>query len=913
MKKHFINLAKKRIPPLINILFYRLGFRPTLLATVRFACVGVLLAAAFFAVQSVAHVSVAVISVVVGMALFWRLKEFDILGRILLASAILQENISQIQRARSRFLAALHFLKDRQKVYEGLSRIATSKDDECQLARIIRTSEKKLSAAQSLIVARGLHLSGDHEAARGFYELADQLGSAGAAKLELARLFLDANRPTECLRTLEGLGQSANNDSYYFLKASALRTLSRHEEAFHAVNCAIRLRPCNSEYHSEKGKILEGLGRHRSAIRQYAKAIYVHPRNPDAHFRRGVLRLMERSTEAGIRDLEQSYYFQNTRTEAFLLRESAKLQSESCLSEFKWKKRPSWLTVHQPTCALQKGDTTSVKVTIRPDVSIESCRVTALEPFGGGLEVKPREIATERIEAGQCHEVIFHVTVKRSIEVNMGHPWVLNLVMTANHFWANLLLEFQVRDTAKGRVFLLVTEDHESRLHRDQMVTGRKAISKPHEVELDLVEKSREANALAEKYGIKWTHMLDAGTAIGLPVWAGKRSNAWRQLSNRVQEYYKSAYVRGHDCQLHLHLSGVPESYFFCYNYDSHNDEVSFDLDKKDSVFPGWQINSWANVVGKYGRPKDVNSRLGSIAHTKKLVGGVLMEDFPAYQPVFFRAGQWDLGANTAEREKSILALRKNGILADSSLTEGYSYYQPGFSFGKPVHKAAFFTSRNNPEQAAKQLVDAGILEVVPIPMMQGRHAVTPRDNANAVVKAYQACHQNGAVKPGRHIIMEIEHISSIRDEKQVSGGLSAGNGDWVSMANHFATIRRNCRDLEAPGASTAIYAWLDYYSPELIVRLGPPGQGPDAGADHITLSFPLEFLGEGILCDEARRYEVSVPLPQTGDRTIDAVRICGSNAPVFETSECRGCAVGAELLLSTRNAHSFTLEITLA
>src|SRR5439155_22555083 len=109
---------------------------------------------------------------------------------------------------------------------------------------------------------------------------------------------------------------------------------------------------------------------------------------------------------------------------------------------------------------------------------------------------------------------------------------------------------------------------------------------------------------------------------------------------------------------------------------------------------------------------------------------------------------------STAEREKSILALRENGILADSSLTEGYSYYQEGFSFGKPPHQATFFTFRNNPEQVAERLVDAGILEVVPITLIQGRHAITPRDSARTVVKAYESCHENGALKTGRHIIM---------------------------------------------------------------------------------------------------------------------------------------------------------------
>jgi hypothetical protein len=67
------------------------------------------------------------------------------------------------------------------------------------------------------------------------------------------------------------------------------------------------------------------------------------------------------------------------------------------------------------------------------------------------------------------------------------------------------------------------------------------------------------------------------------------------------------------------------------------------------------------------------------------------------------------------------------------------------------------------------------------------------------------------------------------------------------------------------------------------------------------------------MLCDGAKRNELSVPLPQTGRQSIDAIRIRGENGAVFEASDCRGCSVCAELLLSAHNARSFTLDIFLA
>src|SRR5262249_53912768 len=215
---------------------------------------------------------------------------------------------------------------------------------------------------------------------------------------------------------------------------------------------------------------------------------------------------------------------------------------------------------------------------------------------------------------------------------------------------------------------------------------------------------------------------------MSLMALAADHDEDWNELFRDIREYYSTVHKNGHDCQLHLHLSAFPESYFFCYDFDPKVNALTFNLEKKNKYFPGWQINSWANVTDRYGTTSDVDSRLGSLKRAKDVLESFWEESFPGYGVSLFRAGQWDLGKNLAEREKSILALRRNSICADSSATEGYSYYHHDFAFGAPVSQAVYWTHENNPNERAEQLRDAGLVEVLPVTMPQGRHPVSPRD-----------------------------------------------------------------------------------------------------------------------------------------------------------------------------------------
>jgi hypothetical protein len=560
---------------------------------------------------------------------------------------------------------------------------------------------------------------------------------------------------------------------------------------------------------------------------------------------------------------------------------------------------------------LEVGQAAEVKVAVRPNPGAQSCQVRVLEPFGYGLEVSPQVIDLGNLDTAQDARLMFRVCAKRPDAVNLGKPWVLNFVFTTESTWANQLVQFRVEDTSPGRIFLVLTDDHETNLYRDRMQNGLGCQIRPDETECDLVAKTYAAQALAEKYSLKWTHLLDVGTALGLPKWAANLSPTWNHVWRDAKACYRAGLLRGHDHQVHLHLSAVPESYFFCYSHDTPGN-VAFDLQKKDAYFKGWQINSWANVVPRYGRPSNPNSRLGSLAHSVKITGSVVGQPSQPHQAVLFRAGQWDLGNCTAEREKSVMALREAFILADSSVTEGYDCTKKPFRFGNCLSRAAYFTFRNNPERPAQLLHDAGVLEVVPLLLPQGNHPVEPREDPRAVVASYRTFLTNGRVKPGRHLVFEIEHLATLPSPSfSPSSGRSLPDPGWAAMEHHFATLSRQCAALEGVTATEAIFAWLDYYTPELVVRLEPPAceKGSGCGSRY---RFPLRFLGQGILRDLERLHRLVVPIPSLGERNIKTVRILRRDAAVLARPGPASSGLAVQLSLSTRNQADFTLELQL-
>jgi tetratricopeptide (TPR) repeat protein len=844
----------------------------------------------------------------------WRMRVFDLVGLAAFAKGIVCENSSDSAGARLWFSHSLLLVHGRSLVYEALARVGeNSSDVRALLDRILR-KEKKLRVSELLTVARCLVRLGELERALGYYDRAYLLGTTDSLKIELAEIYLEAGRPYKSLEVLSGVTTVSMGAHVRFLQARSLRCLDRNQDALKAINGATNLRPCNSDYQLEKGRIAEDLGFRRMALVQYTKSIRIHPMNPEALLSRGLLKWKCGDRAGAAEDLERCVYFDN-------------VQSLACVMVNRWKSGVFWrpeqsvesridggLTVGATAFKLWKGESIRVEIVVATKLTSRSCTLVVLEPFGAGLEARPRKVALDADPRTRSQVVSLEIVGKRSTAVNLGNPWILNVLLVTSESWTNQLMTFDVVDPAEGEIFFVMTNDHEPRLRRECVTGGRPLQLTLNDIANDLVNRVDRATKVADAFKFKWTHMVDAGTAVALSNWAGNKDGRWRRQAEASRTILRSGYAQGHDVQLHLHLSGVPESYFFCYDYDNAQNVLVFNLDRKNSFFPGWQVNSWANVAKRYGRRTDTNSRIGSLVYAQNALSRTFHSAFPAFRTILFRAGQWDLGRDVGEREKSIMALRESGILADSSSAEGYDYHEFKFSFGKPPHKAVYYTRKNNPEESARVLTECGILEVVPILLSRGKHPATPREDPSVVVKAYRSWCSSGRIDSGRHIIMEIEHLAEIDSQTPPTRpGLFWRRDGWVSIKRHLAKLSHCCPKLKPAGSSEAIRAWLDYYTPEILVLLGSPDNCSNAAEGTRRLLFPLILLGDGILAEELRTYRLLVPVPVGNDAAIRSCRLLNNRIPILEMPTIVGNQFPVELALCAANRNEFVLEVDFA
>jgi hypothetical protein len=391
--------------------------------------------------------------------------------------------------------------------------------------------------------------------------------------------------------------------------------------------------------------------------------------------------------------------------------------------------------------------------------------------------------------------------------------------------------------------------------------------------------------------------------------WAAAQSAAWNGLYGDLLLHYREASDQGHDIQLHLHLSGFPCSYFFCYGRETGSDELFFDVSRKNSYFPGRQVNSWANVVPALGSVRSIDSRMGSIAFAKGELRTARIPGSLARGPVLFRAGQWDFGSSIAEREKSALALMENGLFADSSATEGGTLLDKGFSFGRPPESACYYARGLDVGAPARSLAETGITEVLPLLLPQGRHPVTPRDNPRVVARAYRLLVRAGRVLPGRHILMEMEHIATVGGAE----GDESSPKDWSAIRRHFETLRRACPRLESKGAAEALESWWDYGAPQPIAMADDPASTLTTSDGAVHTVYPLRFLATASVTERARRFSVQVRLPFAAGGSGARARILRGTTQVWAGPLRGKSVVRIALHLSRARLSDHRLEIVTA
>jgi hypothetical protein len=345
-----------------------------------------------------------------------------------------------------------------------------------------------------------------------------------------------------------------------------------------------------------------------------------------------------------------------------------------------------------------------------------------------------------------------------------GAAWPVTFLATGPGGHVVSRAAISVPDHRAGRVLVTVTEDHE--IHEERGTLD------PDMLRRLLVEKSRLAAAL----GVPWTHVVEAGSVLGLPAHAGSGAPAdpWAALARDIQLHLAEQVACGHDIQPHLHIFNDPASEGFPYSVSS----AGWHPSRQFLLTTPERRGAWASASPPPGEP-GAPDRLKSVERAVAQVEQVGHLGDPDYRPVVWRSGLLDFGYTPEDRAWSSVALRHAGLWADSDVPK------PGNPFGGVV-PPAFMASLDAPFEPQP---GAALLQLPVVANLEGDYVMGPRllaRRARRCVKAVQ--HADGQLRPGTHLFTLLTHdkfINARRGRDEFDADLD--HGDWAVIRRHIA------------------------------------------------------------------------------------------------------------------------------
>ncbi len=517
--------------------------------------------------------------------------------------------------------------------------------------------------------------------------------------------------------------------------------------------------------------------------------------------------------------------------------------------------------------------------------------IGVLEPFGFGIRTDGLRWEKGRDDAGRT--VIrgeFVLEGKRGNEINLGKPWLVNIVYVdlENRLYSGKALPVDVTDSGaeEGRILFVVTEDHElmSALpHRESSKTGPPPdpTMRYKDMHVALIAKGILADEIARETGVRWSHFMDIGSSILRLQWLhdGGAQGDTRKLWPEMKSFMDGAIRAGHDLQLHIHAYNVPGNRLFRGLHDRRNDTVGF-IDNIARIPNGrGTYGSWSENFPSLGNFLDVDSRSGSIFRGVRLLESEAREADPGYRVTFFRAGEYEFGFDRHSRRMSILAMKRNGILAGSNAYDG-TLYRRDFRFHRPIGSNVYFTSNDDHREEADSLENVGILEMLPVPQKSRKDYIRPVDDWRDVKYNYDLCLSGGRVKSGVFVLMEMFHLHNVNTGREWDR-LERDSGDWKRIASHFAGVKASCPKMEFVTASDAARIYLDSFSPDVVALRGVERKIREGEYDY-----EIRFLGKEIDVEPARPHWVSVKPPSYFVGRIKRLEIRdGSKVVLVKTS----------------------------
>lgn len=479
-----------------------------------------------------------------------------------------------------------------------------------------------------------------------------------------------------------------------------------------------------------------------------------------------------------------------------------------------------------------------------------------LPAFGAGIACEP----SGRVPLAEGDSPLrVALRAERPDRVNGGRPWSVRFALCDGERIASTEVGVAVPDREPGRVYYLVTEDHE-------LYDEREAIE-AHVARTTLVDKSRLAERIANEQGARWTHMVDVGS-LALVEWAAERSGGgeWRGLSRDCSEHLVEAVARDNDLGLHIHAFHDPTSEGFCHGFDAAENRVTTSPEFLEQPLP--RRGFWSRAFPAQGDVDEPGTRAWATWRAIGRLEAVGRLGDPRFRVALFRAGSFDLGEDAADRARSLALLQRLGILADSDAPKPRLYHR--------VLSNATYPVCDDPCRPEPDPARFRALELRPEFNVEADFLSDVRVLNAYVDRRLEDLQREGAgsVAPGVHIVCSMTHDKFInwRMGRQWDS-LDPDYADWATIRDHLRHVRTRHPEVRFATTREAVLAWYDSHAPELVawrdeevVELGVPGAATE------TFRYSIRLLGRDVPVSAERPRRVVVHAPAwLGDRIREA------------------------------------------
>ncbi len=482
--------------------------------------------------------------------------------------------------------------------------------------------------------------------------------------------------------------------------------------------------------------------------------------------------------------------------------------------------------------------------------------VAAHSPFGAGLSFGPPDRQELQLEGGQTARLQFTVHADRPHEVNLGKAWEARISAGEESVTVPVL----VPDPNPGRIFYLLTEDCETfdggpltgNYTGNETLGNHNNFMDPEDYRVQMILKPARMNAIAERYGARWTHFY-AATQRFAADWAATQSTTgeWKKVAAEMDAAVRAG-SQFHEYAPHIHYDYEPDSALAPQPrlvYDRATDGILPNDYYHPQTNPTHRYHDWDGAARGHSYIKPLgdftalDSKTGSM---RKYLRHLSRLQVNRRFPLLARTGSYDFGATQADQIVSTRAYIANGLRGNSDANRAGSAPAPG--------RQIFWCAEDDRYRPIVDLREARLVEF----------AIHMETDFMSVERMNQwfAREWEAARGPGVHAILFATHAMFLAGAPDRFRSLEGAA--FAELEQHLAWVREQYPQLEFATASEVLLEYLDYYTPELTAAVEPRLCGGDPAAGRYV--FPIRLLGKGIRVDAAHPATVSIAAPAAFD-----------------------------------------------